>query len=364
MSSTELQYWIALNKMDVIGAVRFNQLLRFYGSAAIAWADVSPAGLTQLGWGEKTIKRFFAFKKIINPGRELERVIKSGVTVVTMADATYPANLKEIYDPPPILYIRGELSAGDQRSLAVVGSRRMSSYGRQATSSLVAELVKYNLTIVSGLAFGIDAVSHKTALENGGRSLIVLASGVDKATPVSNSHLADQVVQSGKGAVISEFPLGQEPKPFYFPIRNRIISGLSLGVLVVEAAEKSGALITARCALDQGREVFSVPGPIFSSTSKGTAKLIQDGAKLVTSAADVLEELSISKSEPALLLAETTPASPAEACILAAVAAEELFIDEIIRFTSLPAGTVQALLTGLVVKGMVVEVGGGRYRKS
>lgn len=300
MDSTELKYWIALNKSDVVGYARFTQLLKYYGSAQQAWLKVTASDLYKLGWYSGVVSRFIHYRKCIDPDRELAKVQSSGVTVVTLRDKEYPDKLGNIPGPPPVLYIRGNLEVCYGNTLAVVGSRRISAYGRDVTKDLVGQLVEYGFTVVSGLAFGVDVAAHQAVINNGGSGVAVLASGVDVVTPVSNIATADSLLASGQGAIVSEFPLGEKPKPFYFPIRNRIISGLSLGVLVVEAARRSGTLITARYAGEQGREVFAVPGSIFSPTSVGTAKLIQDGAKLVVSVQDIIDELKGIMSRVAL----------------------------------------------------------------
>ncbi|MBM2821154.1 MAG: Protecting protein DprA protein [Candidatus Berkelbacteria bacterium] len=236
-----------------------------------------------------------AVKEVItkkNPDKELQKVQKYNLDCIILPDKDYPKLLKEISDPPGILYIKGNLSLQDEVSLAVVGSRKYSLYGKKATNYIVGPLVQNGLCIVSGLALGIDAIAHEVALSSKGRTLAVLGCGLDQIYPLANIRLADKIIKSG-GALISEFPLGMPALRHNFPIRNRIIAGLTLGTLVIECAEGSGSLLTAAAAIDYNREVFAVPGEIFSETSSGTNRLIKMGAKIVTSHRDVLEDLHL-----------------------------------------------------------------------
>jgi len=228
-------------------------------------------------------------KKQADPFRELELAAKEHIRIVSIFDESYPTNLKNIFSPPILLYVKGKLLTRDVAGVAMVGSRRPTPYGRLTAERLSAELAGRGITVVSGMARGIDTATHKSALKAGGRTIAVLGSGLDIIYPAENRALAEQIASSG--AVISEFPMGTRPLRKNFPRRNRVISGLSLGVVVVEAAQKSGSLITAGFALDQGREVFAVPGKIDSYASKGTHSLIKQGAKLVEDSEDIIEEL-------------------------------------------------------------------------
>ena len=276
-------YWLAFNCFDGIGPLRFKLLLEYFGTAKAAW-EAEKQELVKIGLGQSLVENFCLFRQSFDILGYLERIKKAKVYVLTLKDEEYPKLLKEIQTAPPVLYIKSKNTEIIRRSyhnlcMAVVGTRKITSYGRQVTEALVSDLVAHGLTIVSGMAKGVDSLSHKTAIENGGLTIAVLGSGVDVIYPPENRKLWEEI--SENGAVVSEFPLGYPAVPGNFPARNRIISGLSLGVLVTEAAEDSGALITASCAAEQGREVFSVPGPITSPLSKGTAELIKKGAKLV-----------------------------------------------------------------------------------
>src|SRR5260221_13488329 len=290
----ELAYWIAFSRVLGIGPVRFKQLLDFFhGDAAAAW-HASSKELAQAGLDQKVIEGFLEQRSRIIPEQELEKLERLRIHVITWKDQAYPTLLKEIDHTPPVLYIAGTLSEADRFALAVVGTRKASVYGRQVTERFATELAKGEVTVVSGLALGIDTIAHTAALDAGGRTVAVMGNGLDLIYPSSNHNLARRIVESGQGALVTEFPLGVKPDGKNFPARNRIISGLSLGVLVTEAPQPSGSLITANFALEQGREVFAVPGNILSSGSAGVNKLIQDGgARLVTNINDILEVLNI-----------------------------------------------------------------------
>jgi DNA processing protein len=250
----------------------------------------------------------------------MEKLDRYGVKVVTCQDADYPSRLKEIYDYPPILYIRGSLLPEDEWGLSVVGTRRATVYGRQVTEEIVTDLARSKVTIISGLARGIGTVAHHSALEAGGRSIAIFACGLDTVYPAENTELARRIMQ--QGALISEYPLGTKPRADNFPRRNRIMGGLSLGVLVVEAGETSGAMITAHLALEQNREVFAIPGSIFSPASRGTNYLIQEGAKLVRDYTNILEELNLTAVAHQIEMKEIIPASDTESLLLKHLGAE------------------------------------------
>jgi len=285
------KYYNAFNLIGGIGPVGFKKILTYFNSLDNAWSaeikEFKKAGLTEF-----TIEQIRKKRYKINPDWEMERLSKQGINLITLQDKDYPKLLKEIYDPPAILYVRGNLQSND-KCFGVVGTRKLSLYGSEIAGLITADLAKSGLTIVSGLAKGIDTIAHQTALRTNNRTIAVLGSGVDKASvyPFDNQSLAEKI--SRNGAVISEFPIETQPLPQNFPQRNRIVSGLSLGILVIEAPEKSGALITARNALEQNRDVFAIPGPIISKNSFGPNNLIKMGAKLVSQAEDILEELNL-----------------------------------------------------------------------
>ncbi len=287
----ETKYFNAFNLIDGLGPIAFKKLLAHFNSLEEAWS-IEINQFRQAGLENFVIEQIKKQRPQINPSEQMERLTKEGIDLITILDKNYPKLLKEIYSPPALLYIRGKLELNDEFSLAIVGTRKLSSYGQQITPLITSDLAGAGLTIISGLAKGIDTLAHQAALKANGRTIAVLGSGLDKKSiyPSINRHLAEEISQ--KGAVISEFPIGAEPLAQHFPQRNRIISGLSLGILVIEAPEKSGALITAKDALEQNRDVFAIPGPILAKNSLGPNNLIKMGAKLVSQANDILYELN------------------------------------------------------------------------
>lgn len=268
-----MPYLLALHSIDGLGPVRLKAILDYFKDPKLAWEAQS----------QKT-------RQNLEPESYAQSIKNDMISWVTIYDSTYPRLLKEIYDPPVVVYYKGDILPQDEKAVAIVGTRKMTGYGRVVTRQFTKELTWAGLTIISGLARGVDAQAHKAAIEVGGRTIAVLGGGLNQIYPPENRALAQNII-AGHGAVISEFPPDYPPIPGNFPSRNRIISGLSLAVLVTEAAEDSGSLITARLALDQGREVFAVPGPITSSLSKGPIGLIKAGAIPVTNADEILEEL-------------------------------------------------------------------------
>ncbi len=362
LSLQALMYWIAFSRVLGIGPVRFQMLLNFFhDDVATAWHADSQA-LTAAGLDQRTIEAFLMQRKRILPEQELEKLARLRIRVITWKDTAYPPLLRKIEYAPPVLYTCGTLTEDDRQfTLGIVGTRKMSSYGQQVTERLTEDLVEGKMTIVSGLALGVDTVAHTAALNAGGRTLAVLASGLDIIYPRSNYTLARRIVESGQGALITPFPLGVQPEAGNFPARNHIISGLSLGILVTEAPQKSGALITANSALEQGREVFAVPSGIFSPAGGGVNKLIQDGAHPVTNVNDILSCLNIHMLPQHVEAQTTLPASPEEQALLRVLSHENRHIDDIIREVGLPAHTVSALLTVMELKGMIRQVGGMHY---
>jgi len=286
-------------------------------------------------------------------------VIQAGVRAITWEDPDYPSLLREIPDPPPLLYVRGTLEPEDSWAVAVVGTRRASVYGKEVTRRLVTDLARSGITVVSGLARGIDGVAHQAALEAGGRTIAVLGCGVDRVYPPEHRALARRIVE--QGALVSEYPLGTPPEARNFPPRNRIISGLSLGVLITEAGRGSGALITADYAAEQGRDVFAVPGSILAAGSGGTNRLIQEGAKLVMETADILRELNLTMAAEQAQAREVLPETETEAAILAHLGAEPVHVDDLGRAVGMPIAEVTSALTLMELKGLVRQVGGMKY---
>ncbi|OGO32132.1 MAG: DNA protecting protein DprA [Chloroflexi bacterium RBG_16_56_11] len=357
--NTDTQFWVAFNNIPGIGRVRLAQLESYFGGLEQAWK--APAGeLRRSGLDNVALRAISQWRDSISPEAEMAKLEKHHVRVLTCNDASFPARLKEIYDFPPVLYLRGSLLPEDEWCLAVVGTRRATVYGKQVTAEIVSDLARSRITIVSGLARGIDTIAHRSALEAGGRTLAVFACGLDTVYPAENEALARQIMENG--ALLSEYPLGSRPRAENFPRRNRILSGLSLGVLVTEAGEDSGAMITARMALEQNREVFAIPGSILSPASRGTNRLIRDGeAKLVREHSDILEELNLTAVARQIEMREVLPTSDTESVLLRQLSAEPVHIDEICRLAGLPAATVSGTLAMMELKGMVKQVGTMNY---
>lgn len=356
-----MEYWVGFSLIPGIGRVRLGQLESYFGTLKDAWA-ASPLELKHAGLDGGSISAITSQRDKISLEAEMEKLARHNVVVLNHHDPRYPSRLKEIYDYPPVLYIKGSLLPEDEWCLAVVGTRRATVYGRQVAEEIVTDLAQSKITIASGLARGIDSIAHQSALAVGGRSLAVFACGLDRVYPSENTHLARDIMQHG--ALISEYPLGTRPRAENFPRRNRIMSGLSLGVLVVEAGETSGAMITAHLALEQNREVFAVPGSVLSPASRGTNYLIQEGAKLVRSYKDILEELNLMTVARQMELREVIPASDTESVLLKNLSAEPTHIDEVCRNSGLPIATVSSTLAMMELKGMVKQLGPMSYTLS
>ena len=350
----DTRFWVAFNRIPGIGRVRFQALLNRFESLADAWQ----AGYTDLksaGLEDSVVRAITENRPSIDPHAEIERLAEAGVTTLRWDEPGYPARLKEIDDPPPVLYIRGQLTDKDEWALAVVGTRRATPYGRQVAEEMSHQLAANGITIISGLARGIDAIAHKAALEAGGRTISVLACGLDLVYPPEHKKLAAQILENG--ALVSDYALGTEPRGDYFPRRNRIMSGMALGTLVVEGDIKSGALITGRLAVDQNREVFAVPGSIFSPQSRGTNTIISRGeAKLVQKVEDILEELNLTMVPQQMEMNELIPATDTEADILRHISKEPVHVDEVCRQSGLPVSTVSSLLAMMELKGLVRQM--------
>jgi len=358
MSNKDIKYWVGFNIVPGIGRVKLTQLENYFGNLEYAW-QATPADLKQAGLDSGSIHAITSWQPRISLEAEMEKLDRYGIKVLTFRDPDYPPRLKEIYDYPLIIYVRGSLLPQDEWCLAVVGTRRATVYGRQVTEEIVADLARSRITIVSGLAKGIDSIAHHSALDAGGRSIAVFACGLDIVYPGENANLARSIIQ--QGALISEYPLGTRPKADNFPRRNRIMSGLSLGVLVVEAGETSGAMITARLALEQNREVFAIPGSILSPASRGTNHLIQEGAKLARDYTDILEELNLTAVAHQIEIKEVIPASDTESLLLKQLCAEPTHIDEVCRTSGLPISTVSSTLAMMELKGLIKQVGTMNY---
>ena len=357
---SDKKYWLGFSLVPAIGPKRLAHLYNCFGDLAAAW-QASESQLRQCGLEHEPLSNLLRVRQQLDLDAELEKVRKCGAWLLTAADADYPASLRDITDAPPVLYGRGALVPEDALALAVVGTRKATTYGRDAAHELSKQLALNGVTIVSGLAHGIDTAAHRGALAAGGRTIAVLGSGVDQVYPRDNFDLAREITHHG--ALISEFPIGTRPEARNFPRRNRVISGLSLGILVIEAPEASGALITATIAAEQGREVFAVPGNIFNLSSRGTNRLIQDGAKLVMRVEDVLEELSIVQENVRVqqTAERIAPANETEARLLELLNADPMHVDELARSCGLPIALVTSTLTILSLKGLAREAAPMQY---
>jgi DNA processing protein len=362
LSLDELAYWVAFTRILGIGPVRFKMLLDyFHEDVAAAW-KANGKELAQAGLDQKIIDSFIKQRASSIPQQELEILERLRVQVITMKDKAYPSLLKEIYNAPSVLYVAGTLKKDeDSFALGIVGTRKVSTYGRQVTEQLARELAQGHVTVVSGLAHGIDTIAHTAALDAGGRTIAVMASGLDIIYPSENTGLARRIVESGQGALVTEFPLGVKPDSKNFPARNRIISGLSQGILVTEAPKQSGALITANFALEHGREVFAVPNGIYAVGSVGVNKLIQDGAHLVTDVQDILMALNLFMIPEHIEMQAALPDNIEERTLLPLLSHDPRHIDEIIRESGLPVTTVVSTFMMMEIKGMIKQVGAMQY---
>ncbi len=356
---TDSRYWIGFNLIPQIGPVKVRRLLDFFGDLATAWT-AGAHELAQAGLDHRAIENLLTARLTIDLDAELAKLDRAGVRVLTWADRQYPELLAAIPAPPPVLYIKGEIMPDDAWAIGVVGTRRASAYGRQVARQFVTDLVRNRITIVSGLARGIDGEAHQAALDAKGRTLAVLGCGVDVVYPPEHARLADAIIEHG--ALISEYPLGTQPEGPNFPPRNRIISGLALGALIVEGDEATGARITIEYALEQGRETFAVPGNLYRRESRGPNKMIQRGeAKLVTCVADILEELNLTMVAQQQEVRAVAPENETESAILKLLSAEPVHVDELGRLTGLPIATVSSTLALMELKGTVKQIGGMNY---
>lgn len=362
MFSNEQRYLIGLSSFPKFGPKRLKLIFDNFPSCEEAYQAPLPE-LMKIGLPENLASEFCRFRDKTSLEKIFNEMEKENINIISIHDKVYPHLLKEIFDPPQVLYYKGKFTT-DNFNLAIVGSRKFSSYGKQCTESLSRELSQQGLTLVSGLALGIDTFVHETCLQNSGHTIAVLGSGIDKHSlyPSSNRALAERIVTQD-GLIISEFPLGTEPLRYNFPQRNRIISGLSTATLVIEAYEKSGALITAQFALDQNRELLAVPGSIFSPASAGPNNLIKQGAKIVSKASDVLEifNLDISDIKNFKENKKILPSSPEEEIILRFLSKEPTHINQLVRLSGLDTAQINSTLTIMEMKGMLRNLGNMEY---
>lgn len=355
-----LPYFLGWSLSGKIGPQRFKQLEKFFGGDwETSWRSGSK-DLTQAGFSPKLVTELLEFKNNLDLELALNKIAQSGIDLLSIENPQYPPLLKQIFDPPFLLYTQGEIRAWPT-PLAVVGSRNPSPYGRRAVTDLVSQLAQLGLTIVSGLALGVDSLAHEAALSSTGLTVAVLGSGLGQIYPASHRQLAEEILSSG-GALISEYPPEAIPMKYCFPQRNRIIAGLSLGVLVIEGALQSGSLITAQRALENNREIMAVPGDIYRETSGGTNSLIQRGAKLITCAEDVLEVFDLQAAiEISSAKNQWQPENPTEKLIAQYLGAEPIHIDKLAELTKLDISLLNSTLSLLEITGKIKHLGGMNY---
>ena len=357
--TNDLPYWVALHRVHRLGSVRFAILEAAFPTLEDAWR-ASRHQLLAAGLDARTATAVMRARNETDPAAEMERLAGAGVRAVPRFHPGYPDRLREIDDSLPLIYVRGEWLPDDEWSVAVVGTRRATAYGRHAADELARGLAANRVTVVSGLARGVDSIAHRAALDAGGRTIAVLASGLDTIYPAEHARLADEIAEHG--ALITDYPLGTKPRSEFFPRRNRIMSGVALGTLVVEGDYKSGAMITARLSIEQNREVFVVPGSIFSPQSRGPLALLRDGATPVSRAEEILEALNLTMIGTQMDFGHAAPPEkPEERALMAALSREPRHVDEVVRNSGLAAATVSATLALLELKGLVREVSGMQY---
>jgi DNA processing protein len=350
-------YWLALSLTPGVGSILIKRLLDQFKTPEAVFQAPEEELLSIEGLGERVAReiRKGPVEKVVD--RELYLIKEIGGKIITLKEDAYPRRLRDIYDPPALLYVRGELRKEDELAISIVGSRKTSPYGRWVTEKISQDLARHGVTIVSGMARGIDGLAHGGAISGGGRTIAVLGCGVDVIYPAENRNLFKKITDHG--AVLSEFPMGSPPEGGHFPKRNRIISGLSIGVVVVQASAESGSLITAGYALEQGREVFAVPGNVGAEGSRGTHQLIKDGAKLVESSEDILEEI-LPQWQRERETAEKAGGperdlSKEEKTLYELLGESPLHIDALIRGSQFDPGKVSSLLLDMELKGLICQ---------
>jgi DNA processing protein len=360
---SEHALWLALTRIKGLGCISFKKLASHFADPTQALSATAAELSAIEGIDRNVVDGLLAFTQWDEVEQEVQRASQAGVKIIPFGSGIYPARLRSIADPPPCLYVKGEIRQEDDKAVAVIGTRSASHYGRRVARDLCRGLASLGFTVISGMARGIDGVAHDAALNSGGRTIAVLGSGVDRAYPPEHQKLYHRI--SENGAVISELPLGAAPLAFNFPARNRLISGLSAGVVVVEATEKSGSLITAAVALEQGREVFAVPGEVGSSRSRGGHRLIRQGAKLVENVDDILEEIAPQLVAPnrqsAALRTLPVDAQPETRKIFDLLQERSLHIDEVIEASGFSTSRVSQILLELELQGFLRQLPGNRY---
>jgi len=358
-----IEYLIALSHFEHFGPRRLKFLFNYFGSWQKAW-EANYKDLIASGVKESNVNLFFDHRKKINPTNLLKNILEQGIKLLTIDEPLYPLLLKEVYAPPPLLYYKGEITKKlFLAPLAIVGTRKATSYGQHAVEKIIKELAGSGITIISGLALGIDALAHQNAINNNLKTVAFLGCGVDQVYPRANKNLADKIISEG-GAIISEFPPKTEPFKSNFPRRNRLIAGSCFATLVIEAAEKSGALITARLALEENREVMAIPGPIYNESSKGTNNLLKTGAKLITEASDIINELNLDILKLKNTTETTLPDNANDIKIIELLSAGPQHIDMIAKETKLDINVINSRLTIMEINGLVKNLGNMQYIKN
>ncbi len=358
-ADADAAYWMAFRDVNGIGPVRFERLLATFGSMRAAW-EASPAELSK-ALDRRSLEHLVTHRGAVDPEAEYATIRGEGISVVTLLHECYPDLLREISAPPPVIFARGDLTLNDRRAVAIVGTRRMSRYGQEMTRSIAYDLAAAGVTIVSGLARGVDGIAHAAALDAGGRTIAVMGNGVRRVYPHEHRALAARI--AGQGAVLSDFHPDAAPDAPNFPARNRLISGLALGVVVIEAPMRSGALITVDFAADQGRDVFAVPGPVTWANSAGCNRILRDGARLCRSADDILEDLRLGEAPRQLPLDSPAALDEDSRRILSVLTADPRHIDEISATADIAIASLSPLLMTLELQGFVRNVGAQYYAR-
>ncbi len=354
------QFLLALHSINGLGPIRLKAILDYFKDPKLAW-EADKDKLSEIGIPKNVVELLSETRKKFNPTEYVEKLNRDGIKWVTIYDENYPKALKQIYDPPVVLYYKGELLPEDEKAIGVVGTRKITGYGRTVTEQFTKALANGGFTIVSGLARGVDSAAHWVTVKENKRTIAVLGGGLNNIYPSENIPLVKEIIQ-GKGAVISEFPPDHPSLPGNFPARNRIISGLSLGIVVTEAAEDSGSLITARIALEQGKDVFAIPGPITSNLSRGPIGLIKEGARAVTTPEEIFEELNFRM--PKQPVVTPTNLSIDEKRVIEILENDSLHIDEISRQLEMASGLLAGHLIKMEISGLVRNLGNGIYCKA
>lgn len=352
------KYYVGFSLIKGIGAIRMKALEDYFGDLESAW-NAPIQDLKESGLFEKICERIAEVRKDFNLEAYYANILKSDVKILIKDDPQYPRQLLEIDQAPPVLYLKGDIIPEDEWGVAIVGTRKVTHYGKQVSEEFSRTLADHGITIISGLARGVDGIAHKTALEAGGRTIAVLGSGVDRIYPAEHRGLAQEIMKNG--AVISDYPPGTAPEASNFPPRNRIISALSKVTIIIEAGATSGALITAEFAVNQGKTVYAVPGSIYNVQSKGTNRLIQLGARPLLDIREVLQDIQVDLVQERKAIRQEYPIDLFEEKILNVLSAEPIHVDEITHLTQLPVSQISSYLAILELKGLTKPVGGMKY---